>query len=582
MGTRHRHSKLIYVLLLLTLIISGCTDPSAATTEPTGGDGTPVAQAPDPTEAAPTDEPASETPPPTEMPTPTATSQPSPTATEAPSPTPTATVEPTATPGCTLNSAYAADVSIPDNTVMLPGTAFTKTWRLSNTGNCPWPEEIEFRHVAGEAMAEVTSVAIDAIEPEDTVEVSVDMTAPDAAGRYQSDWRICEQEGECFGAQVYVLISAQEPTPTPDPNAPTPEPTAVPPPPAPAPSGSSAGFGYGVQADMITDGNHDNILNHVQGMGFGWIKQQVEWFRYNPAPGQYDWGALDRIVDSASARGIRVLFSVVKAPGWARPAGDTDEGPPADPNTYGDFVREMAARYKGRVQAYEIWNEQNLYYEWGGRGGKINAARYVELLKVAYANIKAVDPGAIVISGALTPTGVNDGDIAIDDRQYLEQMYQAGMKNYCDAVGAHPSGYNNPPDADWRSYNDPNEPNCKGHPSWFFRGTMESYRNIMVKYGDGGKKIWPTEFGWATVENLGVAPVAGYEYAAQNTEGEQAAYLVRAYQMGRNWGWVGPMFLWNLNFGPVCGPGDEKAAFGVVRPDWGARPAYAALRDMGK
>jgi len=168
----------------------------------------------------------------------------------------------------------------------------------------------------------------------------------------------------------------------------------------------------------------------------------------------------------ANANGINVLLSVVKAPKWARPAGDTDQGPPADMNTYATFVGEMAQRYRGRVKAYEIWNEQNLYYEWGGRGRKLNAARYVELLRAAYNAIKANDPGAVVISGALTPTGYNDGDVAIDDRVYLEQMYQAGLARYCDAVGAHPSGYNNPPDADWRSFSDPSSKfGAKGHPA---------------------------------------------------------------------------------------------------------------------
>jgi len=52
--------------------------------------------------------------------------------------------------------------------------------------------------------------------------------------------------------------------------------------------------------------------------------------------------------------------------------------------------------------------------------------------------------------------------------------------------------------------------------------------------------------------------------------------------MGRNWGWVGAMFLWNLNFGPVCGAADEKAAYGVIRPDWSLGPAYSALANMGK
>jgi hypothetical protein len=197
-----------------------------------------------------------------------------------------------------------------------------------------------------------------------------------------------------------------------------------------------------------------------------------------------------------------------------------------------------------------------------------------------------VDPGAIVVSGAMTPTGLSDGNIAIDDRTYLEQMYQAGLRSYCDAVGAHPSGYNMPADADWTSYNDPHAafrgPFDNRHPSWSFRATMESYRNIMVRYGDSGKRIWATEFGWASVDGLGVGPAAGYEYAADNTEAEQAQYLVRAFQLARSWGWAGPMFVWNLNFAPVAGVHDEKAAFGIVRGDWGHRPAYAALRDMPK
>jgi hypothetical protein len=332
---------------------------------------------------------------------------------------------------------------------------------------------------------------------------------------------------------------------------------------------------------MMSDGNHDRILQHITGMGFGWVKQQIEWFRYNPAPGHYDWAPIDSMVDHANAYGVNVMLSVVKAPGWARPAGDTDQGPPADPATYATFVREMAARYKGRVKAYEIWNEQNLYYEWGGRGGKINAGRYVQLLAAAYNAIKSVDPGAVVISGALTPTGVNDGDIAIDDRVYLEQMYQAGMARYCDAVGAHPSGYNNPPDATGARTATRRRPIARAIQA----GSSGHDGELSQHHGQIRRQQQAhlvTEFGWATVEGLGVGPAAGYGYAADNSEAEQAQFIVRAYQMGKSWGWVGPMFLWNLNFAPVSGRQDEKAAFGIVRHDWSQRPAYAALRDMAK
>ena len=88
------------------------------------------------------------------------------------------------------------------------------------------------------------------------------------------------------------------------------------------------------------------------------------------------------------------------------------------------------------------------------------------------------------------------------------------------------------------------------------------------KYGDSRKRLWPTEFGWASSSN----PVAGYEYAVYNSEQNQAEYIVRAYQMMRDWGWVGVPFLWNLNYN-VTQPGSELAAFGIQ-----GRAAYEALK----
>ena len=435
--------------------------------------------------------------------------------------------------------------------------------------------------------------------------------APERPGQYSVKAAISDDGGETergLVTQVEVQVPSPTPTntPTPEPTAtPTPEPTATPtpaptdtpapptgddpapppppepaPPPPPAPR-STAGFGYGIQAHIF--GNDAQIYGLINGMGFNWVKQQVEWKLIEPhQKGQYNWGDIDRIVDGARASGLNVLLSVVKAPAWARgPGADLSvEGPPANNQDFADFLGAMAARYRGRVQAYEVWNEQNLHYEWGNE--PINAGRYVDMLRRSYGAIKAADPNAIVVSGAPTPTGVNDGRIAIDDRLYLEQMYQAGLARYCDAIGAHPSGYNNPPDADWRTWSDPAAPTFKGHPSFFFRGTMEGYRNIMVKYGDSAKRIWPTEFGWSTFDALGTSAPAGYEYANHNTEAKQAQYLVRSIEMMRNWGWVGPVFVWNLNFGPASGAHDEKAGFGVLRPDWSPRPAYHALRDMPK
>ena len=93
----------------------------------------------------------------------------------------------------------------------------------------------------------------------------------------------------------------------------------------------------------------------------------------------------------------------------------------------------------------------------------------------------------------------------MDDFEYLERMFQAGLNNYMDGIGAHPSGYNVPPQFTWeqgceaiRKHGNSFNGACDNpHHSWSFRSTMEGYRNIAVKYGAGNKLIWPTEFGWA-------------------------------------------------------------------------------------
>ncbi|OQB28862.1 MAG: Spore germination protein YaaH [Chloroflexi bacterium ADurb.Bin180] len=406
--------------------------------------------------------------------------------------------------------------------------------------------------------------------------------APNAPGEYSIAALISDDGGRTTVSQSSsVAIEIPTPTPTSTPT-PTPLPTATatpkptPKPAAAVPAASRGpGFSYGIQGHALgTDVGV--VFNMVSELRMSWFKQQVEWLTYNTAEGQYNFGPLYPIVDAANARGIKLLFSVVKAPRWARPPEDSMEGPPSKDKyyLYGDFLRALATEFKGRVHAYEIWNEQNFDREWGGCG-KLSAADYVALLKVAYKAIKEADPAAIVVSGAPTPVGFTSG-CNIDDVVYLEQMYQAGLKNYCDAVGVHPSGFNKPPTAKLGYFNAA-EPSFSENRQFYFRETMERYRNVMVVYGDSTKRLWPTEFGWAVVGDLGVPPAQTYEYAADNTPEEQADFTMEAYRMAKNWGWVGPMFLWNLNFA-TCNPAtDEKSAWSIVRPDWSRRPLYDRL-----
>jgi hypothetical protein len=398
---------------------------------------------------------------------------------------------------------------------------------------------------------------------------------------------------------VELLVAT--PTPAPSPTLPpTPEPEATPtlpppppvavaaapepaeeaPPPAPetaagpAPVAAAQGnlpFGYGIQADPR--GNTSSNISLIKGMGFNWVKFQMAWKDVEASPGNYSWGFWDEVIGSYSSNGIKILLSIPKAPDWARPPDDDKsvEGPPQDAATYANFVGQVAARYAGKVQAIEVWNEQNLYYEAGGHG-RINPAAYTELLKLSYNAIKAVNPDMIVVTGALTPTGAPP-PAAMDDVEYLRQMYANGAKGFFDAVGAHPSGFANPPDANFQGGDFDPARGYDDHRSFFFRNTMEEYRRVMVENGDGDKTIWPTEFGWPVWRFQGDAR---FVFAQQNSLEQQAKFTVRAYELGKEWGWVGTMFLWNLDYN-VTAASTELANFGIV-----GTPTYDALSAMPK
>ena len=92
------------------------------------------------------------------------------------------------------------DVTIPDDTEMLPGEEFTKTWRLQNAGTCAWTSDYSLVWFSGEQFDAPTSVSLDGtVDPGDTVDISVDMKAPDTSGNYISYWKLKNASGVLFG-----------------------------------------------------------------------------------------------------------------------------------------------------------------------------------------------------------------------------------------------------------------------------------------------------------------------------------------------------------------------------------------------
>ena len=370
-------------------------------------------------------------------------------------------------------------------------------------------------------------------------------------------------------------------------------PTIVPPILVPATPAVGTTFLKGPVADNGFNGqfyyqDRQRLLNMVNDLRFNWITQQVQWEETETPKGVYYWGELDNVVNDARSHNVNVLVSVVKAPTWETGGFN---GLPKDPQDLYDFMKAMAEHFKGRVAAYMVYNEENL----GGESGEVNPARYVEVLKAGYLGVKAGDPNAIVLAGALAPTGVNDplgqrgpGEVGVlSDLTYLEQMYQYNngeVRSYFDVLATHPYGFNNPPQDSW-----PDNPNMnplfpkndKGQIDYYNRSNsfyfrrIEQQRAIMEKYGDGAKQMWATEYGWCTDYRPD-----GYGECKYNTEQDQANYLVQAIEYSKhNYPWMGVMFIWNLNFSTFQEWYTGPSHFSIINGDWTGRAAYFALKN---
>jgi hypothetical protein len=189
----NKPSVRIAALIITILTLSACNFPGLQTPDPfptyaaqtvearltSAAEVQPTEETPPP--EPPTDEPATATNTPEE---PTATNTPIPTETEIP---------------CN-RATFIQDVTIPDGTDLEPGETFTKTWRLRNAGSCTWNSDYELLFKDGDAMGGPASEDLSgSVAPGETVDLSVDLTAPNSEGDYKGFWWLRSDAGIVFG-----------------------------------------------------------------------------------------------------------------------------------------------------------------------------------------------------------------------------------------------------------------------------------------------------------------------------------------------------------------------------------------------
>ncbi|HLO33089.1 MAG TPA: NBR1-Ig-like domain-containing protein [Anaerolineales bacterium] len=112
------------------------------------------------------------------------------------------------------NSAFEGDVTIPDGSVMKPGEDFIKTWKIRNTGSCTWDEGYSLVFIGGDRAIDPYDFKFkngdDFVSPGEAIDISIDLTAPLAEGKYQGTWRMQNDQGYYFGTLVSVYFEVKK------------------------------------------------------------------------------------------------------------------------------------------------------------------------------------------------------------------------------------------------------------------------------------------------------------------------------------------------------------------------------------
>lgn len=334
---------------------------------------------------------------------------------------------------------------------------------------------------------------------------------------------------------------------------------------------------YGINTFLeqeVDDAKVDQSLSMISGAGFDWIRQEFPWedieitakgdfwdHRWNKSA----WDKYDRIVELAEKHDLEIIARLDNPPAWSRAVGNADGwtlGPPDNFEDYGDFVYAVVSRYRGRIRYYQIWNEPNIYPEWGDQ--PVDPEAYVELLQVAYRRAKEADPDCVVIAAGLAQT-TEMGPRNLSDLVFLERMYAAGARGHFDVMGAMVYGL-------WTGPLD-----RRASPDRTNFARVQLLREIMVAHGDADIPIWATEVGW----NALPADFAGTAVYGRVTEEKQAEYAVQAYQRAaREWPWLGVMNYWFFRRPSEAERDQPWYYFRMVEPDFTPLPVYDAMRDL--
>lgn len=295
----------------------------------------------------------------------------------------------------------------------------------------------------------------------------------------------------------------------------------------------------GVTTHIAHGNDYNDILDKSCGLGFGWIRDDMAWKECETVKGivKIPQKYIDT-VDRANEDGVKVLLTLAfNNPFYSQNETDIPYTGAAL-NGYLNYVKEVVTKFKGKVAAYEVWNEPN-YTLFNANGA--TAEQYAGLLKNVYNLVKSIDPDAIVAGPALSGA----------DMTYTDALLAAGAAEYMDVFSIHP--YN-------KMY----------LPEERLTYDLNKVRTRLDARGYKDKPVWVTEHGYYT----------SGEDEYSHPGAEQAAWLIRSSVLYDAWCLdtnTDGVYMWyNLkNKGNDINSSEDN--FGILTSDYSCKEsAYAA------
>lgn len=294
--------------------------------------------------------------------------------------------------------------------------------------------------------------------------------------------------------------------------------------------------GMGVHAGLTTRVLPREMTRYaaqIAACGVTWIREDFSWPQMSPLSNRVSVRRHDHAIDVAAGAGLRVLGLPTSWPYWSHPytARGTRE--------YLSFLRHIARRYRGRVAAWEVWNEPNVPRSWRG-----TPDQYADLLAAAYATLKDIDPDVLVVGPCAAGPGDLTDPTSLAALAWIERVLD-GRTPLFDVFSFHP-------------YEGRRSPEQAG-----LVQTVQRLRHLLLTAGRP-TRLWITEQGWAS-DNMTPAL----------DDMQQARLLVRAYLLSRMA--QVEVYVWYDSRNDGVAKADPEDNFGLLRRDFSAKAAYRVL-----